>query len=294
MKFRNFILAALFILAGASSRGQMRLDSFYGLNLGEKYPEIAVLNALRASGMDRGTPIVKDTLPSFKHLTYLAEGIQIKSSDSNEPVKASALVVMAPDSTFEAVIVNPHLQGVDPIIFFSDNADPDLKHFINANVEKVEDEFFGLKLGSEASLVSITRAVGGSGSYKSSYNEGRTRVHSFTGVTYADTQWDYALFSVTPDGRLVAFTVYSIFEGRMKGYHPSNRLHLKMRDLYFQKYGFGVLYGGEEEEVLNDYVFSGRNGLDHIVSFFETETESGKDAYCVQMEFVHDSLNRNL
>lgn len=281
------------LLAGVSAWGQMQLESFYGLKLGEKYPEIAVLNALRASGIDRQTPIVKDTLSYFGRLIYTADGLVVKDSSSLESVKASATVIVAPDGTFEAVILNPDIPGADPVSFVADNALPDMMHFINANVEKVDDEFFGLKLGSDVSLVSITKAVGDKGSYNSSYAEGKTRVHSFKGVAFADKEWDYALFSVTQSGKLVAFTVYSVFEGRMKGYHPSNRLHLEMRNRYFQKYGFAVP-GSDDDEVLNDYTFSGQNGLDQVVSFFETETEQGKDAYCVQMEFVHDALNRSL
>lgn len=293
MKLRFFVLSVILLFSSVSVTGQEKLESFYGLKLGSKYPEIAVLNALRASGAGRQSPIVKDSLAAFGRLTYTVDGIVLKGSDASEQVKTSATVIMSPDNVFEAVILNPNIPGVDPVTFVADNAVPDIIHFANANTERVEDEFFGLKLGSNVSLVSITKAVGENGSYNSSYSEGKTRVHSFTGVKYADADWDYGIFSVTPAGKLVAFTVYSVFEGRVKGYHPANRLHLRMRDRYFQKYGFSVPYS-EDEEVLNDYTFSGQNGIDQIVSFFDTETRQGKDAYCVQMEYVHDALNRGL
>lgn len=274
--------------------GQSKLESFYGLKLGEKYNERAFLNALLASGIDRQTPIVKDTIPALGRLSYTVDGMLFMRGETSEPVKTTVTIIASPDYSFDAVIIVPDIPGAEPITFVSDNAASDIAHYANANVEEVEGKFFGLKLGEPASLVSITKALGDNGQYLSSQNEGKTRVHSFKDVSYADEKWDYALFSLDPAGRLVAFTVYSVFEGSIKGYHPANRLHLRMRNRYFMKYGFAVPYSDGEDEIYNDYVFTGQNGLDQVVSFFETKTDRGKDAYCVQMEFVHNKLNQAL
>lgn len=282
------------MLAGAAATGQSKLESFYGLKLGEKYSERTVINALRASGIGRGTPIVKDTLPSFGRLSYTVDGMLFRRSDTAEPIKTTVTVIVSPDNTFDAVVIVPDAEDAEPMTFVSDAAAPEIQHLINANVDSVEGEFFGLKLGSGVSLVSIIKALGDNGSYLSSRNEGKARVHSFKDVTYAGHEWDYALFSITPAGKLVAFTVYDVYEGALKGYRPANKLHIEMRNAYFPKYGFSIPYSDDDDEILNDYVFTGRNGVDHAISFFETKADSGKDAYCVQMEFVHFALSKNL
>lgn len=294
MDIRKLCLAAALFFVCAASSAQTKLESFYGLKLGEQYNEKALINAMLASGMDRKTTVIKDTLSNTGLLSYTFEGKMFQLQGSAEPVKANVSLIVTNDYKFEGVIIEPQIEGADPLTFIADDALPDLMHYANANLEAVEDTFFGLPLGSDVSLASIVKAVGANGSYMGSSKEAKTRVHTFKDLTFADHEWDYALFSVTPTGKLVAFTVYDVYEGFLKGYSPANRLHIKMRNYYFRKYGIPFVEGVEEEEVSNEYVFSGRNGLDQVVSFFDTTTEKGKDAYCVQMEFVHDALNRAL
>lgn len=293
MKIVKLIALFALLLSGVPSHGQ-KIDTFYGLKLGEKYGEKAVLNAILASGVNyKETPIVKDTVPSFGRITYSVAGVMLKIDDSQDAVKTDVTLIMSPENVFE--VLSLAREGVDekPLAFVADNALPEIMHYINANVTSVENTFFGIKLGSDVSLVSITRAVGASGLYHSSHNEGKTRVHAFKNVTYSDNEWDYALFNVTPSGKLVGFTVYDVYAGVFKGYHKADILYRRLRFGYLQKYGFSLQSAGEED-VLSEYVFSGQNGIDHIVSFFDTKAENGKDAFCVQMEFVHDALNRSL
>lgn len=294
MAARKLLTSVILILVCAVSTAQTGLESFFGLKIGEKYNEVALLNAMIASGMDRQAVVARDTLANTGLLAYTFDGILLNRQDSDEPVKTVVSLIVSSDYRFEGVIITPQTEGAASLTFISDDAKPELMHYANANLKTVEGTFFGITLGDSTSLASIVKAVGDKGTYMRSGNEGRARVHTFKDLVLDDYQWDYALFSVTPDGKLVGFTVYDVFEGFIKGYHPANRLHINMRNLYFKKYGIPFVESDDEEEISNEYVFSGQNGFDQVLSFFETTTERGKDAYCVQMEFIHDSLNRKL
>ena len=294
MSVRKLIISLILLSVCAVSSAQTELKSFYGLNIGEQYNEQALLNVMIAAGMDRKSEVSRDTLATTGLLAYTFQGALDSLQDYDNPTQSVVSLIVDRDYRFKGVIITPQIEGAMPMAFISEDVRPDLFHYANANTRAVEGTFFGLDLGSDVSLASIVRAVGENGDYMRSDKEGKTRIHTFKELTFEGHQWDYAIFSVTPEGKFVAFTVYDIYEGALKGYYPANRLHLNMRDLYFKKYGIPFAESDGEEEISNEYIFSGQNGLDQVLSFFETETDRDKRAYCVQMEFVHDALNRRL
>ena len=155
---------------------------------------------------------------------------------------------------------------------------------------KVQDTFFGIKMGTQVSSMNISNALRRRGSYREEKVDPDSRKVVFADVYFAGKRWTYANFYLTSKGLLYGIHFCDCIN-RDSDYTKEWRCASSIYELYRSaledKYGKGV-----EKEILDGQqtTFLGSNDMTVIVSHKLGQSEGGEIRRYVELYYVYNPI----
>lgn len=161
-----------------------------------------------------------------------------------------------------------------------------LMEAIESERPEIQDSFFGMKMGSTQTLLTIDRAVGHKGKWLDEEYITNGKVIIFKDVSFAGRTWDFANFYLTKDGVLyeVKFNIsledYGSYSDEWKQAQSTyNYYRQKLNDKY-----------GEKEETESDNgkytTFIGKNDMAVMVSNERSQSKGGSYRRYVSLDYI--------
>lgn len=161
-----------------------------------------------------------------------------------------------------------------------------LMEAIESERPEIQDSFFGMKMGSTQTRLTIDRAVGYKGKWLNEEYISNGKVIIFKDVSFAGRTWDFANFYLTEGGVLyeVKFSIsledYGSYSDEWKQAQSTyNYYRQKLNDKY-----------GEKEETESDNgkhtTFIGKNDMAVIVSNERSQSKGGAFRRYVSLDYI--------
>ncbi len=159
---------------------------------------------------------------------------------------------------------------------------------------KIQDTFFGLKLGERYRLNDINRAFYQSGDYLDS-TKGRNSVsYTYTKVYFAGHKWNYCVVDVTDDGRFYSIRVYDSLSDNSYNYDERNeakQTYDSFKSKLDEKYGNAV---ETDEDGKCSSVYLGENDVAIVLSNERSKSSGGEYRRYVTIAYVQTDINNEL
>ena len=164
-----------------------------------------------------------------------------------------------------------------------------LANFMGAyksELPEIQDSFFGMKMGSTQTRLTIDRAVGYKGKYLNEEYISNGKVITFKDVSFAGQTWDFAYFYLTEGGVLYELS-FNISLEDYGSYSDEWKEAQSIYNYYRQK--LNDKYGEKEEKDSDDgkyTTFIGRNDMAVIVSNARSQSKGGSYRRYVSLDYI--------
>ena len=159
---------------------------------------------------------------------------------------------------------------------------------------KIQDTFFGLKLGEHYGVNDIRKAFYHNGEYLDCSNGGNTVSYTYTDVYFAGHRWNYCVVDITDDGRFYSIRAYDSLSDNSYNYDERNeakQTYDSFKSRLDEKYGNAV---DTDEDGKCSSVYWGENDVAIVLSNKRSKSSGGEYRRYVSIAYVQTDINNEL
>ena len=159
---------------------------------------------------------------------------------------------------------------------------------------KIQDTFFGLKLGERYGINDVKRAFYENGDYLNSDNGGNSVSYTYTDVYFAGHKWNYFVVDITDDGRFYSIRAYDSLSDYSYNYDERNeakQTYDSFKSRLDEKYGNVV---EKDENGKCSSVYIGENDVAIVLSNERSKSSGGEYRRYVTIAYVQTDINNEL
>jgi len=155
---------------------------------------------------------------------------------------------------------------------------------------EIQDEFFGLKMGSRLTEASVKAAVGSRGTFSETTRDGNID-YSFKNITFAGKTWSFGDFMLSPDGRFYYFNVYDSLPDYSDERKDAEFTYSSLKKRLDDKYG-------EEKENMEEdgkyVVYAGSNNMAVHLSNKRSRSIGGTYRRFVTLTYMNTEISNQV